>query len=143
MKLNLQARIVILVQIMLLLVGALLMYLSGQVYNREFINLYRDEAMDKLHILANSVDADAMVAMVEKGIPYDEVDLIQAQFNSVKEEEWKQRGANIIIYANQLMRAAVPAIQKTAESILQNHRSEECDKDLMPFKEIIRMIPEE
>ena len=86
MKLNLQARIVILVQIMLLLVGALLMYLSGQVYNREFINLYRDEAMDKLHILANSVDADAMVAMVEKGIPYDEVDLIQAQFNSVKEE---------------------------------------------------------
>ena len=69
--------------------------------------------------------------------------LVPTSFNSVKEEEWKQRGANIIIYANQLMRAAVPAIQKTAESILQNHRSEECDKDLMPFKEIIRMIPEE
>ena len=64
-------------------------------------------------------------------------------FNSVKEEEWKQLGANIIIYANQLMRAAVPAIQRTAESILAHHRSEECDRDLMPFKEIIRMIPEE
>ena len=69
--------------------------------------------------------------------------LVPTSFNSVKEEEWKQKGANIIIYANQLMRAAVPAIQKTAESILQHHRAEECDRDLMPFKEIIRMIPEE
>ena len=69
--------------------------------------------------------------------------LVPTSFNSVKEEEWKQRGANIIIYANQLMRAAVPAIQRTAESILAHHRSEECDRDLMPFKEIIRMIPEE
>ena len=61
----------------------------------------------------------------------------------MKEEEWKERGANIVIYANQLMRAAVPAIREAAESILEHHRAEECDKNLMPFKEIIRMIPEE
>ena len=59
------------------------------------------------------------------------------------EEEWKERGANIIIYANQLMRAEVPAMQKAAEMILRNHRAEECDAMLMPFKEIIRLIPEE
>nr|MCR5297318.1 phosphoenolpyruvate mutase [Clostridiales bacterium] len=69
--------------------------------------------------------------------------LVPTSFNSVKEEEWKQRGANIIIYANQLMRAAVPAIQRAAETILENHRAEECDAQLMPFKEIIRLIPEE
>ena len=69
--------------------------------------------------------------------------LVPTSFNSVKEEEWKARGANIIIYANQLMRAAVPAVRKAAETILQNHRAEECDADLMPFKEIIRLIPEE
>ena len=69
--------------------------------------------------------------------------LVPTSFNSVKEEEWKQRGANIVIYANQLMRAAVPAIQKAAETILLHHRAEECDKDLMPFKEIIRLIPEQ
>ena len=60
-----------------------------------------------------------------------------------KEEEWKKRGANIVIYANQLMRAEVPAMRKAAEIILQNHRAEECDAMLMPFKEIIRMIPAE
>ena len=69
--------------------------------------------------------------------------LAPTSFNSVTEEEWKKRGANIIIYANQLMRAEVPAMQKAAETILENHRAEECDSMLMPFKDIIRLIPAE
>ena len=69
--------------------------------------------------------------------------LVPTSFNSVTEEEWKKRGANVIIYANQLMRAEVPAMQKAAEMILQNHRAEECDEMLMPFKDIIRLIPVE
>ncbi len=69
--------------------------------------------------------------------------LVPTSFNSVTEEEWKERGANIIIYANQLMRAEVPAMQKAAEIILTNHRAEECDAMLMPFKDIIRLIPAE
>ena len=69
--------------------------------------------------------------------------LVPTSFNSVTEEEWKERGANIIIYANQLMRAEVPAMQKVAETILEHHRSEECDDMLMPFKDIIRLIPVE
>ena len=75
--------------------------------------------------------------------PATPIVLVPTSFNSVKEEEWKERGANIVIYANQLMRATVPAIQKAARTILENHRAEECDRDLMPFKEIIRLIPEE
>ena len=69
--------------------------------------------------------------------------LVPTSFNSVTEEEWKQRGANIVIYANQLMRAAVPAIQQAAETILRCHRAQECDETLMPFKDIIRLIPEQ
>ena len=69
--------------------------------------------------------------------------LVPTSFNSVTEEEWKKRGANIIIYANQLMRAEVPAMQKAAETILENHRAQECDDMIMPFKDIIRLIPAE
>ena len=69
--------------------------------------------------------------------------LVPTSFNSVTEEEWKERGANVIIYANQLMRATVPAIQEAARTILEHHRAEECDKMLMPFNEIIRLIPTE
>ena len=61
----------------------------------------------------------------------------------ITEEEFKERGVNVVIYANQLMRATVPAIQNAANMILENHRAQECDSILMPFKEIIRMIPED
>lgn len=69
--------------------------------------------------------------------------LVPTSFNSVTEEEFKERGANIIIYANQLMRATVPAIQNAARMILESHRAKECDSVLMPFEDIIRLIPEE
>ena len=69
--------------------------------------------------------------------------LVPTSFNSITEEEWKRRGANIIIYANQLMRAEVPAMQRAAKIILEHHRAEECDNMLMPFKDIIRLIPTE
>ena len=69
--------------------------------------------------------------------------VVPTSFNSVTEEEFKARGVNIVIYANQLMRASVPAMQNAAKMILDNHRAEECDSILMPFKDIIRLIPEE
>ena len=50
---------------------------------------------------------------------------------------------NVVIYANQLTRSGFPAMQKTAESILENHRAYEADKYCMPIKEIISLIPEE
>ena len=69
--------------------------------------------------------------------------MTRTEVEELTEEEWKEIGANIIIYANQLMRAQVPAMQKAAEMILENHRAEECDTILMPFKDIIRLIPAE
>lgn len=69
--------------------------------------------------------------------------VVPTSFNSVKEDEWKQRGVNVVIYANQLTRSAFPAMQNTAISILENHRSLECDSSLMSIKDILTLIPEE
>lgn len=69
--------------------------------------------------------------------------VVPTSFNAVTEEEFKRRGVNIVIYANQLIRGAVPAMCSTAETILKNHRALEADQSLMPFGEIIRLIPEE
>ena len=62
--------------------------------------------------------------------------LVPTSFNSVTEEEWKELGVNIIIYANQLMRAQVPAIQEAARVNLENHRAEECDQMLIPENDL-------
>ncbi len=68
--------------------------------------------------------------------------VVPTSFNSVTESELVEHGVNIVIYANQLMRAAFPAMTKTAEIILQKHRALEADSMLMPFKDIITLIDE-
>lgn len=69
--------------------------------------------------------------------------VVPTTFNMVTEEEFKQHGINIVIYANQLTRTGFPAMQNAAKMILENHRAKECDDICMPFKEIIRLIPED
>ena len=69
--------------------------------------------------------------------------VVPTSFNQVTEDEFARRQINIVIYANQLTRSAVPAMMKTAETILRHHRALEADQTLMPFKDIIRLIPEE
>ena len=46
----------------------------------------------------------------------------------VNEKKLIQHGVNIVIYANQLLRSAIPAMKKTAEEILKNERSYESRK---------------
>ena len=53
----------------------------------------------------------------------------------------RRRGINIVIYVNQVMRSQIPAMQCTAQSILQPHRAMEADAALVPFQEIIHLIP--
>lgn len=69
--------------------------------------------------------------------------VVPTSFNTVTEEEFKARGVNVVIYANQLTRTGFPAMQNAAKLILEHHRAKECDDICMPFKEIIRLIPED
>ena len=66
---------------------------------------------------------------------------VPSTYNSVKEEELIKHGFNIVIYANQMLRAAYPAMYKVAESILKNGRSLEADKELIKIKNILELIP--
>ena len=69
--------------------------------------------------------------------------VVPTSFNAVTEHDFKQRGVNVVIYANQLTRSGFPAMQKTATTILENHRAKEADDMCMSIKEIITLIPEE
>jgi phosphoenolpyruvate phosphomutase len=68
--------------------------------------------------------------------------VVPTTFNQVYEEDFAKHGVKIVIYANHLIRSAFPAMVKTAETILQNHRSLEADDLCMPIKDIISLIPE-
>ena len=66
---------------------------------------------------------------------------VPSSYNAVTEDELEQAGVNVVIYANQLLRSAFPAMKNTAESILQHSRSLECDDKMMSIKEILELIP--
>lgn len=61
-------------------------------------------------------------------------------FHSVKEEELRVAGINIVIYANHLVRSAFPAMKNVAESILKHGRALEADSNCIPIQEMIRLI---
>lgn len=69
--------------------------------------------------------------------------VVPSTYSQVKESALEKAGVNIVIYANQLLRSAYPAMQKAALSILKSGRALEADKKYcMPIKEIINLIPE-
>lgn len=67
--------------------------------------------------------------------------LVPSTYNHITEDEFYKWGANVVIYANHLIRSAYPAMAKTAESILVNGRSKEADEYCMPIKDILELIP--
>lgn len=67
--------------------------------------------------------------------------LVPTTYNQFTEKELMQWGANIIIYANHMLRAAYPAMVKCAQTILEAERSLEADSICMPIKQILELIP--
>lgn len=73
-----------------------------------------------------------------KNVPIVVVPTTYNQFTETELHEW---GANIIIYANHMLRASYPAMYKVAQMILENERSLEVNDLCMPIKQILELIP--
>ncbi len=65
---------------------------------------------------------------------------VPSTYSKVYEKDLIKNGFKLVIYANQLLRSAYPAMQNTARTILKNSRAFEADKKIIPIKEIINLI---
>jgi phosphoenolpyruvate phosphomutase len=68
--------------------------------------------------------------------------VVPSTFDSTTNESLWDRGVNIVIYANQLLRSAYPAMLDTAISILQHGRAAESKNKMMSIKEVLEIIPD-
>ena len=66
---------------------------------------------------------------------------VPSSYNQVTEKQLSENGFNLVIYANHMLRASYPAMTKVALEILKHGRSKESDKNLMPIKDILNLIP--
>jgi phosphoenolpyruvate phosphomutase len=67
--------------------------------------------------------------------------VVPSSFFTVDEIELEKNGVNIVIYANQLLRSAIPSMIETAQSILENGSSSFIDNRLMSIMDILSLFP--
>ena len=67
--------------------------------------------------------------------------LVPSTYNDIEEDEFSKWGANVVIYANHMLRASYPAMKNVAESILLNKKSSNVNDLCMPIKQILELIP--
>lgn len=106
---------------------------------------YVKAGADGIMIHSRRKEADEILEFCDRFRKTDQTTPIVAvpsSYNAVTEKELALHGVNIVIYANQLLRAAFPAMEETARSILLHGRAKEADERLMPIKEIITLIDE-
>ena len=66
---------------------------------------------------------------------------VPSTYNHVTEKNLIDNGFNIVIYANQLLRASYYSMSEVAKEILANSRAKESEKKLISIKEIVNLIP--
>lgn len=105
---------------------------------------YIDAGVDGIMIHSKDKDTTELLKFCEEYKKFEKkvpLVIIPSAFSHITEKELIDAGANIVIYANHLLRSAYPAMVKTAETILLNERAHEAECYCMPIKDIINLIP--
>ena len=107
---------------------------------------YIEAGADGIMIHSREKEPDEIFEFCEKFnefAPNVPLVVVPTSFNQVYEEEFAEKGVNIVIYANHLIRSSYPAMVNTANLILENERCKEADDKCLSIKEILTLIPDE
>lgn len=106
---------------------------------------YIDAGTDGIMIHSRETTADEIMVFCKQYAKFDNrvpLVVVPSTYSQTTEEELAAVGVRIVIYANQLLRSAYPAMVETAKGILRYGRAAEVEERLMPIKDIISLIPE-
>ena len=122
-------------------------FIKEEIYEQSKILIFKVNNI-YMEYIVNILNTQEVPKVIQ--ISYDEYNkfeerkplvVVPSSFDSIYEHELSERGVNIIIYANQLLRSAYPAMIKTAESILKYQRALESSSGMMSIKDILELIP--
>lgn len=104
---------------------------------------YVDAGADGIMIHSRAPDPGEIFEFCERYRKFeDRVPLVVAPstYSAVREKELASAGVQVVIYANHLLRAAYPAMVRTAEEILRQGRAADAEAELMPIRDLVRLI---
>lgn len=105
---------------------------------------YIDAGADGIMIHSKVKTPDEILSFCKEYNKFDNkvpLVVVPTSYNQVTDTELAESGANIVIYANHMLRSAYPAMVDVAKSILINDRSYEVNDKCMSVKEILNLIP--
>jgi phosphoenolpyruvate phosphomutase len=106
---------------------------------------YIGAGTDGIMIHSKESTADEVLTFCKEYADFDQrvpLVAVPTTYSRMTEDELAEAGVSVVIYANQLLRSAYPAMVEAARSILQHGRAAEAGERCMPIKDIIRLIPE-
>lgn len=106
---------------------------------------YCEAGADGIMIHSRAKTPDEIISFVKRfraEVSSDKpIVVVPSTYSQVTESDLAGIGVNIVIYANQLLRAAYPAMRKCAERILECERAKEASEELcMPIGEIVSLL---
>ena len=104
---------------------------------------YVEAGADGILIHSRAADGDEIQAFCEafRTRHYaDPLFAIPTTYSRVTEQELHDWGVNVVIYANQLLRAAVLAMTRTADTILRSGRAAECEANCTSTSELLALL---
>ena len=106
---------------------------------------YCEAGADGIMIHSKAKEPDEIISFVKRfraEVSSDKpIVVVPSTYAQVTEAELAKVGVNVVIYANQLLRAAYPAMLRAAERILECERAQEASSELcMPIREIVGLI---
>ena len=106
---------------------------------------YIASGADGIMIHSKSPTADEVLTFCKEYEKFDDrvpLVVVPSTYAQTTEDELAEAGVRIVIYANQLLRSAYPAMVEVAKSILLHSRAAEAEEHCMFIKDIINLIPE-
>ncbi len=106
---------------------------------------YIDAGTDGIMIHSKEPTADEVLTFCREYAKFDNrvpLVAVPSTYSQTTEDELAEAGVHIVIYANQLLRSAYPAMVEVARRILRNGCAAEVEKSCMPIKDIINLIPD-
>lgn len=105
---------------------------------------YVDAGADGIMVHSRLSSPDEVFEFAEKFRRVDsDVPLVVVPTNyyTVTEDELSNRGVNLVIYANHMLRSSYPAMHRTAQLILESGSALVAEESLMSIEEVLRLIP--
>ena len=100
---------------------------------------YHTAGADAILIHSKEKSPDQVISFMDAWLDTSPVILVPTAYNKTPTKTLIDSGANVIIWANHLLRSSVFAMQNTAEKIYAKQRIDNLDQEIVAVEEIFRL----